>query len=81
MFNGNIIIYVQQGYFNLLINSNFIRFFIDDESCPNELHVELTKTKTVEEIDIIHAIAKFKNSPFSSLTLDDISSLQRFICS
>ena len=46
---------------------------IDDEVCPNELHEELAKTQNVEEIAIVHATADFENSPFSSLTRDDIS--------
>ena len=35
----------------------------------------------IEALEVVHATAHFENSPFKGITQDDISSLERYICS
>ena len=52
---------------------------IEDEVCTD---LEYNNdNETAAEFTVVHATAVFENSPFSNLVQDDITSLEKFLCS
>ena len=54
--------------------------FVDIANCPSDGYNDQAK-ETTDELEIVHATAKFEDSPFREFQQDDIRALEKFICS